>query len=359
MTLSLKSNSKVEILRELLLDKTRKLKDGQRLPTVKEIMEDHKVSQATVVKALDHLKQKGYIEATVGRGIFPKRPVRTAKRVTRVDMILFGAQENFCVPTFHNNLAVHLQSELKQRDGWLHITVLPRNASWCDFVDAFDRLDSEAVLLMAPCNADIYKTVVRRHVPFLCMFPNFSFADMTNTIQIDNLAAARLWVQYLKELGHRKIAHVHSADTEAYSRDHHQRLLYFYQEMAAADLMVDPQLVVNGGFTPEESYQATQELIGRDREFTAVICGDDNAAGVYEALQEEGLSIPEDVSVIGIDGKEDDSLRPLLTTLSQSPESFAELVIERFDHMFSNRLQTIDNILTVPKLQVMESTRAL
>lgn len=124
------------------------------------------------------------------------------------------------------------------------------------------------------------------------------------TVRIDEVAVAHLAVRHLLELGHRRIAYVsgHPDDVSPWSaavlRTHGWR-----EAMTEAGLRTDLQ--ANGNFDMPGGRAATHELLDRHPDVTAVFASSDEMAmGVVVAARERGLRIPQDLSVIGVDGHE-------------------------------------------------------
>src|ERR1044072_908167 len=91
-------------------------------------------------------------------------------------------------------------------------------------------------------------------------------------------------------------------------------------------MTLDDIHIVNGTFSQEFGYAATTQLIKEGRDFTAIFAGDDDmAAGVLQALRENGRRIPEEVSVIGFDDAfHAKHLGPPLTTMKQPTDPIGE-----------------------------------
>ncbi len=126
---------------------------------------------------------------------------------------------------------------------------------------------------------------------------------------VDDVAAARLAVEHLLELGHAGIASIGGAvDGPRASAPARRRIQGYRAALAAAGLTARPDWELDGGFTAEGAQRAVRELLaGRpagDRP-TALFCqSDEMAFGALGALRELGLRCPQDVSVVGLDGHE-------------------------------------------------------
>jgi LacI family transcriptional regulator len=87
---------------------------------------------------------------------------------------------------------------------------------------------------------------------------------------------------------------------------------------ALPDIPFDRVLVRHGNWHADSGYTEALKVLRLRRPPTAVLCGNDRMAlGVYDAIKELGLRIPEDVSVIGYDDQQEivRYMRPPLTTM--------------------------------------------
>ncbi|MFF9813164.1 LacI family DNA-binding transcriptional regulator [Streptomyces sp. NPDC014006] len=166
----------------------------------------------------------------------------------------------------------------------------------------------------------------------------------------DDEQGARLAVEHLIGLGHRRIAHVggHGAVSEL-------RRNGYASALAAHGL---EQLVERGDLTEEGGYRATVRLLSRPDRPTAVFAVNDmTAVGVLTAAAELGLNVPRDVSVAGYDNTSISRLRHVwLTTADNAGHEVgrraARCLLERFEGQAgAGRIQ-----LTAPHLEVRGTT---
>ena len=98
----------------------------------------------------------------------------------------------------------------------------------------------------------------------------------------------------------------------------------------------------------EAGYRATKALLAAGREFTALFtCADVMAIGAMRALSESGKRVPEDVSVMGVDGLPmGEYLVPQLATVAQSAGQMAkrsvEILLDCIENGASARHETVD-----------------
>ena len=137
-----------------------------------------------------------------------------------------------------------------------------------------------------------------------------------STIDSDNLGGARVATRHLIELGHQRIAHVRGRSDLASAQ---LRETGYRESLAEAGIAFDPSLVVDGEYQTAQTVEVARALLARDDRPTAVFAANDmSALGVLRAAAENGLRVPEDLSVIGFDDiPEARTSTPPLTTLAQ------------------------------------------
>ena len=127
------------------------------------------------------------------------------------------------------------------------------------------------------------------------------------TLSVDNIAVSRLATEHLLALGHRRIAHL--GGDETYDHDFHQptdRRVGYEAALQAAGIPVDPALYKTARFTIQDGHRAATELLTerRNRPTAIFAASDEMAFGALLAARELGISVPRDLSVIGIDDHE-------------------------------------------------------
>lgn len=175
----------------------------------------------------------------------------------------------------------------------------------------------------------------------------------------DDHAGMALALRHLVERGHRRIAHI--AGTQAVSTGL-ARYQAFVSWCQSEGIPFDGNLVVFADWFREDSgLKACRELLARGEEFTAIVAANDLIAlGCYEALREQGLGVPHDVSVIGYnDIPFCDKVAPALTTVRtpkyQMGVKSAELLLETME----DRDTTPVSLRLSPQLVERESTAAV
>ena len=176
-------------------------------------------------------------------------------------------------------------------------------------------------------------------------------AGAYSSVAIDDKQAARDAVDALVALGHRKIAIL--TDNDSDNSISELRFQGYKDALHQHGIPFDPNLVAcTGTFSDMRAiYQATSDLIARDGSFTAIFAiADLMAIAAIKSLSDHGKSVPEDCSVVAIDGLElSEYTRPTLTTLVQPAEDMglacAKTIIELIEHPGRNRQFTFETRL--------------
>ncbi|WP_306145803.1 LacI family DNA-binding transcriptional regulator [Roseibium sp. MMSF_3412] len=151
-------------------------------------------------------------------------------------------------------------------------------------------------------------------------------------ITSDNAEGARLAIRHLHALGHRKIAHVTGPDGNVLTTARREAML---AERDRLDLPAPADWIIRGDFSVESGYAAAARIVAMDNRPTAVFCSADMVAfGLIAGLTEEGLRIPEDISVVGFDDIEMSGYSvPALTTIRQDRQQMglraAKVLLDR------------------------------
>jgi LacI family transcriptional regulator len=120
--------------------------------------------------------------------------------------------------------------------------------------------------------------------------------DHHPAIHLDNGAGVRAVVDHLADLGRKRLVHIAGP---AGNMDAQERAEAFRQAIAARGLHGE---VVQGDFEMESGAAAIAALLAISARFDAVFAANDNMAiGAMEALRDAGLSVPEEVAVVGFD----------------------------------------------------------
>lgn len=155
-------------------------------------------------------------------------------------------------------------------------------------------------------------------LPAVAVAGHRALPGITNVV-LDQRRAAELILRHLHQLGHRKIAFMRGG---SHSSDADDRWACLQSVARDLNIKIEPELTVqltSRVSTPELGFEPALELLHRRQSFTAMVCFNDIAAiGAIRALRDNGLRVPEDVSVVGFDDIQSAAFHnPSITTIRQ------------------------------------------
>jgi DNA-binding LacI/PurR family transcriptional regulator len=181
--------------------------------------------------------------------------------------------------------------------------------------------------------------------------------NVTNII-LDHRRAAQLALGHLKELGHERIAFLRGQPQSSDSATRWAALQEAAQEFQIT-ILPDLVLQIEGtDSTPELGYPYGKALINRHVPFTALMAYNDiSAIGAMRAFQEEGLRIPEDISIVGFDDISIASFAiPALTTVHQPLEEMGRIAAQTLLDRIYESEPYVEEIAVEPKLIARKTT---
>lgn len=164
----------------------------------------------------------------------------------------------------------------------------------------------------------------RYHMP--CVFIDYQGDEDHSAqykVEVDNHGGIMEAMRHLIGLGHTQIGFI----TGILSMSSSQARLQGYKDaLQEAGIPFDPALVAEGDWWSERAYQVTNHILNHFPRMTAIVASSDlTAFGAIMAINEQGLSIPHDISIIGFDDiPMAANVNPGLTTLRQPFQALAE-----------------------------------
>jgi DNA-binding LacI/PurR family transcriptional regulator len=189
-----------------------------------------------------------------------------------------------------------------------------------------------AAILAGSNSQNLMLSLTRRGLPFT-VFGNNVVGEWNpekyDVVWDNDIEGAYEITRYLQSIGHRDIWYVGNCQLPWFAR------CYSGYCRAMEDAGLPPRL---GGQHSQQAdeigYLATKSILAQHEPVSAIYAGSDpTARGVYKALRDCGIRIPDDVSVVGQNDTESAGLHPLLTTVREFPEQvgsyMAEMVLTR------------------------------
>lgn len=209
------------------------------------------------------------------------------------------------------------------------------------------------VLLTARLNKESLEEISKNYPIVLAC----EYIDGLNvpTVSIDNISSARKATEHLINLGHTKIAHITGSIHVVLSRD---RLRGFQQAMISHNLEVESAYIQEGDSSFESGYQQMLKLLAIEEPPTAVFAfNDDMAMGAMKAAKERGITVPDNLAIVGFDNiKMSSIIEPKLTTVDQPKYEIGTKAMELLIKLINGELPFKKQIVLKDKLMIREST---
>lgn len=303
---------------------------GEKLPSENELSSRYQISRQTVRKAIAILENAGYVYAEHGRGTFCSelvRHTRTSKNIAVVttylsDYIFPRVIQGIDTVLTNNGYSIILKNtrnsrsreakcleELLQKDIDGMIIEPSKSQIYCRHLNLYQKLDEF-------------------QIPYVFIQGYFSQMSDKPQVLMDDNKGGYLITKYLISLGHKNIVGVFKAD-DMQGQNRHKGYVRALQE---AGIQYDPDYVV--WFHTEDRtihpYECIRKMAEQKAVMDAVVCYNDQiAVEVIRALQEAGLSVPEDISVTGYDNSYmADAGGIRLTTIAHPQEKLGEMAAE-------------------------------
>ncbi|MCL6585482.1 MAG: LacI family transcriptional regulator [Anoxybacillus sp.] len=179
-----------------------------------------------------------------------------------------------------------------------------------------------------------------------------------NVVKVDDFLGGYQAVSHLVSLGHKKIAIMLGNLNRTSDKD---RLHAYQQVLKESDLEYDENLIVYTDYSMEDGKRAARELLTSSQRPTAIFaCFDSLAVGIYQAAKELGVSIPEDLSVVGFDNTILSTIvDPPLTTVAQPIDEMGRQVVDLIIKEIDGEKHIKQRIVLPPELVIRQSTKRL
>lgn len=195
------------------------------------------------------------------------------------------------------------------------------------------------------------------NAPLVAIDPHYASNEYPAVIATNREGSMEA-MKYLIGLGHRRIGHITGrSDLKSTER----RLRGYKDSLSQAGIPFDTALVSHGDFSAHAGYRCAIELLSLKNRPTAIFCANDvSALGAYQAAAELGLSIPEDVSLIGFDNIPNAAMaKPGLTTVDQSIQEMGTIAMQMLVQLIQGEALTDQIRQTKTHLVIRESCRAV
>ncbi|MGJ3237576.1 MAG: LacI family DNA-binding transcriptional regulator [Anaerolineae bacterium] len=342
-------------------------------------MQDRKKT-AGQVTIYDVAREAGVSDATVSRVFNNKDNVREATRervlaaaqklgyVANLQArILAGGKSNIIgllVPgldtAYMAEIIRGIDLELSQADYEMILYTTRRRAGGdeASYLQYIASSLSEGLLLVVPLlSPEYFNTLNDLNYPYV-LIDEIDETDNSCSVDATNRQGAYDATQYLIQLGHRHIAFIQGIPNLHSSK---ARLEGYVAALQDHNVPVYDQYIVDGDFMPTTGYHQTQHLLSLSAPPTAIFAANDiMALAVMDAIRDQGLDIPGDISVIGFDDiPQAFTTHPKLTTVRQPLEEMGKMGVKLLLEQIANPERQPRRVTLATELIIRDSCQPI
>jgi DNA-binding LacI/PurR family transcriptional regulator len=307
---------------------------GDQLPSERELAATFRVSQMTMNRAIQEMVRDGILYREVGRGTFVVHQDRRPRRNGTLGLVTLFSPGI----VRRNYYASEILRGVHEAAGHVHRDLMLIHEPLHQTEGMVSRLHGRAdgFLMMSPPDEALpaIRSLRAEGIPVLAVGSSWPGEDIP-AVDSDNILGAHQAVEFIASRGHQRIGLIGGPEDLSNSRDRH---VGFAESMREAGLQPreDWTLLSESASTLTDAekrriVQISKDPAGPTAFFAA---GYELAVRAIEALQREGLRVPEDISIVGFDDTFSAAfLNPPLTTVVQPLGSMGVRAVQRLDAM--------------------------
>jgi len=328
------------------------------MATIKDVAKEAEVSIATVSLVVHkHNRISAETSKRVNKAIkkLNYHPSRSGRRLVsqltgNIGFILTDDHFLRSEP-FYTRIFLGTEFEARNYEYYILLTTIPLDYNVKDHLPRFLlEKNVDGIIFAGKVPASIISQVERYNLPiaFVDYYPS---SDDYPVVLIDNVSGGMAATQFLIKKNHKNIGFIAGDIIHPSIND---RFRGYKMAMENASLQVSElyYTIDEKNTGRENGYNAAKKLLEINNQITAIFaCNDAMAIGVVQFLKEKGISIPNDISVIGFDDVEADlSLDPPLSTVSVPKYEMGIEVMKLMADLLKNKEATKKKILVPVEL---------
>lgn len=319
---------------------------------IRDVAGEAGVSVATVSMVINNNPRisratHGRVQRVIDRlGYRPSRPAQTLSgKYTQVIAVLLPALRHALADAYFGELL----SGIADRAGKLGHKIIieqakPQYVKDGKHIELYERKFIDGYLCLGFNDKHKMLTdLATRQFPAIMVDNRFA-GNQLDWIHCDYRLGAEQAMNCLLQLGHRKIAMIFAAPESATARD---VLEVYTRRMAEQGMDRVDAWMADGMFTPEGGAAAAEKLAGAHPDLSAILCGNDKMAlGAMHYLAQKGISVPNDVSIIGFDDIQHlPFIHPSLTTVHLPLYELGTAAVDRLIEKVRGKAGSVTEVL--------------
>ncbi|MCF6138300.1 catabolite control protein A [Pseudalkalibacillus berkeleyi] len=320
---------------------------GVSMATVSRVVNGNpNVKPATRKKVLDAIERLGYRPNAVARGLASKKTTTVGVIIPDISSMFFAelARGIEDIATMYNYNIILCNSD-QNKDKEIHLlnTLLGKQV--------------DGIVFMGGTITEEHVEEFKRSPVPIVLAATISPDEEIPTVNINYQEAVFDAVHMLIEQGNERVAMV-SGPLEDPINGHH-KFSGYRRALEEANLEMNEDYVSIGDYTYDSGIEAVEKFLSLTEQPTSVFVGtDEMALGVIHGAQDRGLSIPEDIEVIGFDNTRLASMvRPTLTTVVQPMYDIGAVAMRLLTKFMKNETVEDRTVILPHRIQLRDSTK--
>lgn len=214
-----------------------------------------------------------------------------------------------------------------------------------------------AIIVSKMFDSANFREISQNFMPFI-MLDEYVNEDDIPVVSNNNYLGGQLAADYLLEMNHRQIACITGPVNSPNSQ---LRLKGFRDKLADYSVKICGDNIKFGDYSFESGYESARTLLASENGITAMFCLNDvMAMGAVRAIREKGLSVPQDISVVGYDNVNNISELSLsLTTIDQNITEMGKVAVKLLLDTINRKSSQRKKLIIQPTLVKGGSVRQL
>jgi LacI family transcriptional regulator len=331
------------------------LKD--KVPSERELAKKYNVNFKTVNKAISALVGEGLIYRVRGKGAFVKKGAHENSSLSKTIGLAVYDLKSLNSP-FYSEILAGIGEVVQKSGHKLQFLTTDKNERSANkslyYMDAWAEGGFDGMIIAGeePDECDLDKLNSKKYP--IVLLGNYLPRKRISWVWADNFKGGRDAAMHLLSLGHRRIAFIRGFDSKIDS----DRIRGIKSALESKGLSLENKYVKSAYFDEKKTYDVMKQFLALTPRPTAVIASDDvTAVSAIQAIKDENLSVPEDLSIVGFnDSVLASKVTPSLTSLSLFMREMGKAAVEMLERKFKENTLIQEKKVFDPELVVRQSS---
>ncbi len=306
-----------------------------------------RVSEATVQKINHAIEELGYVPNMSARSL-----VSNSSHVIALINHIVTPPDNLVQDPFYTSIISTIEYKLRQSGYYLMIRTIETSEDLLTFLRTWS---IDGLIFTGMFQDSFYDAVKELTIPIV-LIDSYVKQPNAHNIGLEDFQGSFTATSYLLERGHKKIAFASPGIKDGGVLQ--ERFLGYKAALIEHGISFDSSLVVEEEMDLVSAKRAGAKIAGLDGVTGVVVTADIMAAGIMVGLKEQGLHVPEDISVIGFDDIDlCQYTTPALTTIHQDIREKGRLAVKTMLRLLENPNSPAPDIILPTTLMERKSVR--